>query len=217
MSRRWRRHGHGHRTPRSVQPHRRAALRQAEHTWPWLPSLDPLHSTKQNEDWGPNLQVGEMRDVDYVKKLIARYRDVLRQHRAPLVPHTAIPIIPHTAGALNESEARLQEIARVPLRVRLGGAVQEHGRSAEEDELGRLAGRGLDRLLVWRGAPGQGGPQGARCGVTAVCSLAQLSPPPMPNAPAPLPPVSPSDPGVDSAGDKAVPTSCGWVRWRGSR
>ena len=75
-------------------------------------------------------------------------RDVSCQHRAPLVPHTAIPIIPHTAGALNESEARLQEIALVPLRVRLGGAVQEHGRSAEEDELGRLAGRGLDRLLV---------------------------------------------------------------------
>ena len=32
--------------------------------------------------------------------------DVSCQHRAPLVPHTAIPIIPHTAGALNESEAR---------------------------------------------------------------------------------------------------------------
>ena len=131
MSRRRRRHGHGHRTPRSVQPHRRAALRQAEHT--------EREQPKQNEDW-PNLQSwAKMRDVCVY---------VLCEHRAPLVPHTAIPIIPHTAGALNESEARLQEIALVPLRVRLGGTVQEHGRSAEEDELGRLAGRGLDRLLV---------------------------------------------------------------------
>ena len=209
MSRRWRRHGHGHRTPRSVQPHHRAALSQAEHS-----GLG--QQTKRR--LGPNLQqVGENCGT-YTPKEYCAITDVSCQHRAPLVPHTAIPIIPHTAGALNESEARLQEIALVPLRVRLGGAVQEHGRSAEEDELGRLAGRGLDRLLVFRGAPGQGGPQGARCGVTAVCSLAQLSPPPMPNAPAPLPPVSPSDPGVDSAGDKAVPTSCGWVRWRrGSR
>ena len=204
MSRRWRRHGHGHRTPRSVQPHHRAALRQAEHSGLGQQAKRRL---------GPKLATGGGRTKDYCEM-----RDVSCQHRAPLVPHTAIPIIPHTAGALNESEARLQEIALVPLRVRLGGAVQEHGRSAEEDELGRLAGRGLDRLLVRRGGQGRGGPQGARCGVTAVCSLAQLSPPPMPNAPAPLPPVSPSDPGVDSAGDKAVPTSCGWVRWRrGSR
>merc|ERR1711924_303942 len=89
-----------------------------------------------------------MRDVKSYWRPASTTRDVcfLCQHRAPLVPHTAIPIIPHTAGALNESEARLQEIALVPLRVRLGGAVQEHGRSAEEDELGRLAGRGLDSL-----------------------------------------------------------------------
>lgn len=57
--------------------------------------------------------------------------------------------MPHAAGALNGawSELRLQEVALVPLLVRLGGAVQEVGRSAEEDELGRLA-RSLDRLLA---------------------------------------------------------------------
>ena len=92
--------------------------------------------------------------------------------------------MPHAAGALNGawSELRLQEVALVPLLVRLGGAVQEHGRSAEEDELGRLA-RSLDRLLS-RGVAVR---TGAVCGGATVWSLAQLSPAPTPNAPARLP------------------------------
>mmetsp|Transcript_9692 Transcript_9692/g.19605 ORF Transcript_9692/g.19605 Transcript_9692/m.19605 type:complete len:264 (-) Transcript_9692:47-838(-) len=42
--------------------------------------------------------------------------------------------------------APLQEVAPVPLLVWLGGAVQEHGWPAEEDEFGRLARRSLNRL-----------------------------------------------------------------------
>lgn len=138
--------------PRSVQPHRRAALRQADHTaLGALARSTSSSKSKTTEAKWHKLACGEMRDVK-ARAAGPTYRDTHNiAHR-------------RCTERCMESAPRLQEIAFVPLLVRLGGAVQEHGRPAEEDELGRVAGRGLDRLLVWRGGQGQGGPQGARCG-----------------------------------------------------